>query len=207
MAWAPDYCTASELKAFVRIDDAADDAQIGLAIAAASRAIDRTTGRQFGLVAAAEARYYTARYDPAYERWSVPVDDLMTVTGLLVAFDEEEDGTYSTDITVHALRPSNAAAKARPWTELVVRPASTVQPTALESGVKVTGRWGWTTVPDAVKEACLLQASRLLTRRDSPYGIAGSPENGSEMRLLAKVDPDVDVALADYRRRSGVVFA
>ena len=51
------------------------------------------------------------------------------------------------------------------------------------------------------QEATLLQASRLAARRDSPFGVAGSPDAGSEMRLLARVDPDVAVALEPYRRR------
>ncbi len=210
MTWAPDYCDAAELTAFVRIPegDDLDEVQIGLAITAASRAIDRATGRQFGLVDTAEARFYTAHYDPARTRWRVPIDDLMSTAGLLVAFDSDGDETYSSPITERGLRPPNAAQKARPWTELIVLPSSAVQPTALEAGVSVTASWGWTAVPDAVKEACLLQASRLLARRDSPYGVAGSPDAGSEMRLLAKVDPDVEVALSDYKRREmRVVFA
>jgi hypothetical protein len=64
--------------------------------------------------------------------------------------------------------------------------------------VKVTALWGWTAVPVAVKQATLLQASRFFSRRHSPYGVAGSPELGSEIRLLARVDPDVGVSLRDY---------
>ena len=208
MTWAPDYCTADELKAFVRIADDLDDVQLGLAIAAASRAIDAATHRQFGLVDTPEARVYTARYDGARLRWYCDIDDLMTTTGLSVAVDTEADETYAGVVTLHALRPANAAQKARPYTELVFRPDSSVQPNGVEAGVEVTARWGWTVVPDAVKQACLLQSSRLLSRRDSPFGIAGSPENGGELRLLAKVDPDVEVAIADYRlRRPRAVFA
>jgi hypothetical protein len=207
MAWAPDYATAAELRAFVRITDSADDAQIALAIAAASRAIDRTTRRQFGLVATPEARYYTPRYQGRHSRWAVQIDDLMTVTGLEVASDDDGDETFVGDITDYVLRPANAATETRPWTELAVLSTSDSQPTGVDSSVRVTARFGWTTVPDAVKQACLLQSSRLLTRRDSPYGVAGSPQTGSELRLLAKVDPDVEVALADYQRRAPVVFA
>lgn len=202
MAWEPDYTTLGDLAEFVRIPagDVVDDAQMMLAITAASRAVDRTAGRQFGMVAAAEARVYTARCDPARLRWSVPIDDLMDATGLTVAYDSAGDETYASAITAYSLRPGNAAPRARPWTELIVRPTSTVQPTGLEAGVRVTGLWGWSAVPAPVEEATLLQASRLLSRRDSPYGIAGSPETGSEMRLLAKVDPDVAVSLAGYLR-------
>lgn len=207
MAWAPDYCTSAELGAFVRIPDSADDAQIALAIAAASRAVDRSTGRQFGLVAAPEARYFTPRFDPARLRWTVQTDDLMTTTGLLVEFDEDEDETYSAAVTDYVLRPANAAQEGRPWTELAVLPASDVQPTNVDACLRVTARWGWSAVPGAVKEATLLQASRLLARRDSPYGVAGSPDAGSEVRLLARLDPDVEVALRGYRCGRRWVFA
>lgn len=205
--WAPDYASATELAAFVRVPDGADESQMELAIAAASRAIDRATGRQFGKVDAPEARAYTARFSFQRNRWMVAVDDVMESSGLTVKFDEDGDETYAADITAFGLRPANAHRAARPWEQIVVHPTSAVLPTDAESAVQVTATWGWTAVPDAVKEACLLQASRLIARRDSPYGVAGSPEMGAELRLLAKVDPDVDVVLSDYKRRVRWVFA
>lgn len=198
MPWKPEYATLAEAKAFVRIPDTADDAEVALAVTAASRAIDRATNRQFGLVAAAEARFYTAEFDRG--RWVVDIDDLMTQVGLLVAYDSNDDQTYSGSVDSFALQPVNAAAKSRPWTRIVVRPKSATLPGLIENGVRVTAQFGWTTVPTPIKQACLLQASRLLSRRDSPFGIAGSPEMGSEMRLLAKLDPDVAVTVGPYQR-------
>lgn len=200
MAWAPDYATDTELKAYLHITDTDDDAEITLAIAAASRAIDRHTNRQFGLVGSPEARYYTAGYDRKLCRWYVDIDDLMTETGLEIVADIDDDGTYDDAITEFALRPANAAVESRPWTRIYVRPGNAVRPNGNDGGVKVTARWGWTTVPDTVKQATLLQASRFFKRRDAPFGVAGSPELGSELRLLAKVDPDVAVALGPYVR-------
>lgn len=193
MAWAPDYATAAELKAYLRISDADDDAQIALAITAASRAVDQYTNRQFGLVAAAEARKYTAFWDRNRCRYVVPIDDLMTQVGLTVA-------VAAGAVDVFDLKPANSVAVGRPWTELVVAPAAAVKPTITQDAVTVTAKYGWTTVPDTVKQATLLQASRIFKRRDAPFGVAGSPELGSELRLLAKVDPDVQVALGPYVR-------
>jgi hypothetical protein len=51
MPWAPDYATVGDLKSYVAIDDAFDDLELGLAIGASSRAIDRATDRQFGILA------------------------------------------------------------------------------------------------------------------------------------------------------------
>lgn len=192
MAWAPDYVTSADLKAYLKISDTVDDAQIALAIAAASRAVDRCTNRQFGLVAAPEQRAYTARWHRGRRKYVVAVDDLMSVTGLLITVDVPP--------TTYTLKPSNADAVGRPWTEIVLDGGSCV-----EDAVKVTARWGWTTVPVAVQQATLLQASRLFKRKDAPFGVAGSPDLGSELRLLAKVDPDVAVVLGPYTRWWGAV--
>lgn len=193
MAWQPDYVTSADLKAYLKISDTVDDAQIALAVTAASRAVDRCVNRQFGLVAAPEARKYTARWDADRRKYVVDIDDLMTVTGLSI--------TTTAAVTDYSLQPSNSDVKAVPWTRLVLNSGGT----CTEDAVLVTARWGWTTVPVAVQQATLLQASRFVTRRDSPYGIAGSPDLGSEMRLLARVDPDVAVVLGPYTRWWGAV--
>lgn len=201
MAWAPDYVSADELAGFLRIDDDDDDAELARAATASSRAVDRHCNRQFGLVAAPEARYYTARWSTSRCLWLVAVDDLMTETGLEVATEQHTAGTYVA-VTGAVLRPRNAAAEGRPWTEVVIPDASAVGSLfGRFEGVRVTARFGWTAVPVTVVEATLLQASRLHARRDAPFGVAGSPEAGSEMRLLARIDPDVAVTLDDYRRR------
>lgn len=199
MAWAPDYVTVDELAAFRRIGDDADDTELAVAITAASRAIDLHCGpnRQFGKVDAVQERVYTARARPDRGRWVVDIDDLMSTTGLVV----EVDGTA---LAGYTLEPRNAAQNGRPWTRLVVDPDSAVQPTGAEYEMAVTALWGWSAVPVAVKQACLLQASRFVSRRDSPFGVAGSPDLGSELRLLAKVDPDVAVSLRPYLRLGGV---
>ena len=192
MAWQPDYASSTELTDFAR-SDSVDDVQAALAVTAASRAIDRATNRQFGLVAAPELRYYTAQWNARRGRWTIDIDDLMTAAGLTVA-------TATATITEYDLEPRNAAAEGKPWTQIVIRPTNTVAICGEDSEIQGTGRWGWTTVPTPVKQAALLQGSRFLSRRDSPYGIAGSPDAGSEMRLLARVDPDVAVSLTAYVR-------
>jgi hypothetical protein len=200
MAWQPDYVTAAEMKHYAHISDTDDDAEVAWAVTTASRAVDRHTHRQFGLVAAPEARYYTARYHRRLGRWVVDIDDLMTSTGLEVMADLSDTGTYTDELDELAMRPVNAAPEGRPWTRLVVLPDSANQPRANDAGVEVTARFGWTEVPVAVEQATLLQGSRFLSRRDSPYGVAGSPETGSELRLLAKLDADVAVTLSSYIR-------
>lgn len=207
MAWELDYATLAELKHFVRVpdDDDEDDAELALDLTAASRAVDRACLRQFGKSDAAEDRYFTAQWDRILVAWVVRVDDIMTSTGLTVAYDSAADETYGGAITAFRLLPRNAAAKQRPWDEIQVLRTSAVTPGGADGAVKVHGTFGWSSVPATVKMATLLQASRFASRRDSPFGVAGSPEAGSELRLLAKVDPDVAVMLSGYRRKWGAV--
>jgi len=197
MAWAPDYITATQLKSYARITDAADDAEIGFAITAASRAVDQHCNRQFGLVAA-EARLYTAWYHYERCRWVVDVDDFQSVVGLVVTIGGVATTTFTKE-------PRNAAAKGKPWERIVFDLAPSATPSYVDNyEVSVVAPWGWTTQPVPVTQASLLQASRFLSRRDSPYGIAGSPEQGSELRLLSRVDPDVGVSLRGLVRPRAV---
>lgn len=202
MAWQPDYCTAAELKSNLRIPalDVVDDAELGLAITAASRAIDHATNRQFGKVGSVQAREYTARWDRGWCRWVIDTDDISTSTGLLVNVDDNDDQTFDKAITDFRLAPVNAADESRPWTQIVVNADSVNVPTKAKASVQVTADWGWATVPTTIKQATITQASRFYYRREAPFGIAGSPSVGSEMRLLAQVDPDVAVMIRSFRR-------
>ena len=193
MTWQPDYITEQGMSDYVRISDDIDDVEIANAITGASRAIDYHTNRQFGLLAAPAQWSYTAW--PDYDRglWTVTIDDLMTVAGLVVA--TPSGGV----VTAYTLEPKNNVAKGRPYTRLVFNRDSPVQPLWGED-VLVTGQFGWLAFPAPVILASKLQSSRFLSRRESPYGIAGSPDAGSEMRLLSRVDPDVGVSLRGYVR-------
>lgn len=192
MAWRPAYATVEELRDYVRISDSHDDAVLSLAIEAASRAVDKSTNRQFGKVDAPEQRLYAPDYHPDRRRWIIGIDDLMTQVGLQISTDA---GT----VDAFKLEPRNAAQEGRPWTMVIVDPTSTHQP-VIDQDVAVTASWGWAGVPNTIKQATLLQASRFFSRRTSPYGVAGSPELGNELRLLSKVDADVDVMISSFRR-------
>jgi hypothetical protein len=52
--------------------------------------------------------------------------------------------------------------------------------------------------------ATKIQAARLFIRRQSPFGIAGTPELGT-VRLSAKLDPDVQALIAPFRKLTGLV--
>src|SRR3990167_521056 len=200
MALRPDYCTTAELRTFVTATTTAGDAYLPLAIPAASRAVEQATDRQFGVLTSAAARYYTPVWSAALRRWQAHIDDLMTITSLVVKVDTNGDEVYETTIAAadYRLAPYNAPGDSFPWEVMVF--GTTATTSTRPGSLEVTALWGWTAVPSTIKEATLIQASRFYRRRDSPYGVAGSAEMGSEMRLLAKVDTDVQLMLMPYRR-------
>jgi hypothetical protein len=203
MSWAPDYCSVEQLQDYLEFNGVGnrDEESLSWAIAASSRAVDKVANRQFGLVDAPEARTYLANWDRGTGRWFVLIDDLMTTVGLQVATDPLTDETFSGSVAdAYVLMPRNAAPRGVPWTRLDITSASTATPAAPERAVQVTARWGWTEVPPAVVQATVLQAARLLARRNAPFGVAGSPDAGSEVRLLAKLDPDVLTSIRPYQR-------
>lgn len=202
MAWQPDYVTVDELAEYVGINDDADNTTLAFAVSAASRIVDNYTRRQFGFIQEGEARRYSAEYHTRLRRWEIEVDDVMTGGGMQVNVDLDGDGTFEETVDGLFMEPLNNTAKGLPWTRIVVSPTSLIQPNGDPGAVEVTARWGWTDVPTSVHQATLLQASRLWKRKFAPFGVAGSPEAGSVVRLLARVDPDVAVALEPYRKRA-----
>jgi hypothetical protein len=194
MAWEPDYAQLDDVKLWLRIpdDDTTDDTVIADAITASSRAVDEHCKRQFGLVAAPELRSYPIAYSAGGLR-VVMIDDLMSLAGLVLQVD-------GVDVAPVRWWPQNAPQRGRPYTRVYL-PAATV---CTSGTADLTASWGWTAVPPTVATATKMQAARLAKRRDAPFGVAGSPELGSELRLLAKVDPDVAVTLAKYVRRGTV---
>lgn len=207
MAWKPDYCSVAELKTHLRITDTADDTPLAISVTAASRAIDLACNRQFGVEATAVARYYAWDGECVEGRPALPIDDLMSVSNLAVTTLDADGAaeTTLTNATDFDLWPWNAAADSRPWTHMVLRPGAAAYFPSYARSMKVTALYGWTAVPSVVKNAALIQAARFFVRRDAPFGIAGSPDAGSEMRLLSRLDPDVALLVSSVRRVWGAV--
>jgi hypothetical protein len=188
VTWAPDYTTRALLKSYLRIEDTADDAFIDQWITAVSRNVDDHCGRQFGQVAAPELRQYVGTWDPHLCAWIYSIDDLFDITGFTVVT------TAAVAVTSYDLYPLNAAPRGKPYTQLR---------TTVGGGGRLTmlGPWGWPETPASIPTAMHLQAARLAARRDSPFGVAGAPSEGSELRLLAQLDPDFRTVLKPYVRR------
>lgn len=203
MALTNCYCTLAQLKASIAIAsaDVADDTAIEAAITTASRMIDDYTNRFFypdGDITTPVVRYFTAQdADLLY------LDDFVSLTE--VATDTASNRTYSTiwATTDFAFEPINNPRKSWPYTQLLTFNRYKFLVNQVQ-GVRVTGIWGWTAVPDVVRQACLIQASRLFFRASSPFGIAGDANLGT-VRLSARLDPDVQVLLSSVALSEGTV--
>jgi hypothetical protein len=192
------YCTLSDLKTSLGIDDIQDDTSLEAAIMAASRMVDDYTGRFFykdGTTAAPVTRYYTAQ-----DFYTTNIDDAYYISE--IATDDNFDQTYSTVFATsdYMVEPVNNPRRGWPWTRLLAIGAY-IFPYNLPQSVRVKAVWGWSAIPNEVQMATKIQASRLFVRRQSPFGIAGSPEIGT-VRLGSRLDPDVEVLLRPFRKVS-----
>ena len=196
------YVTSADVKSSLALQGYTfADTDIARAILAASRAIDWATGRRFYLdTDATSVRYYTPD-SPSL----LAIDDLVTLTSILV--DQDGDGTFEETWTVNTdfvLTPLNAAADSEPYWWVEVRNLSGRRfPCQLERSVKVTGQFGWPSVPSDIQLATSILASKLLRRvREAPFGIVSfGLDQGSAMRI-ARTDPDVAPVVAHYNRKT-----
>lgn len=195
------YASVADIKASLRITDTVDDTLIQVALGAASDQIDAYCNRVFYNMGTA-VRYYAAT-DPYF----CPIDDLISISELATAVTS--NGNYNTVWANYVngapgdyqLEPLNAAYP----TDGLMSPTTGIRalwrylfPTLGGNAlVRVTGVWGWSAVPDAVKAATIIQASRLFKRNDSPNGVIGFGDLGVT-RVSSILDPDVRMLLEPY---------
>jgi len=199
MAITNGYATLDDVKSALRIEDNIDDTLIELAIESASREIDGYCERVFYSVGTA-----TRLYLP-FDDFLVEIDDLQSLDTLETSSDGEsfnvtwQSGDYQ-------LEPLNGQAGgiSTPFTRIraigsylfpVWAPR---HPDAYEATVRVTGTFGFASVPTAIRQATILLSMRQFKRYDSPLGVAGFGDLGA-MRV-SKFDPDVEALVSPFRK-------
>ena len=192
MAITNGYCTLSELKAALRITDSTDDTLLENAIEGASRRIDAYCGRYF---------YQQSQTVKIFARNELQVflrDDLVSITTLTT--DDAGDQTFSTTWTAntdYALEPYDANLLGIPYYRVTAVGGKTFPffTTPPLPGVSIAGVWGYPTVPDDVREACVLLAARGFARYNAALGVVGFGDMAVQVRA---VDPDVRDFLNKY---------
>ena len=197
---ADGYVELDDMKATLEIaGESFADEDLRLAITAASRGIDNLANRRFYADANAnQVRYYTPD-----DSCRLRIDDLATLTA--VAVDQDGDGTFEetwTQNTDFTLGPLNAQADGWPWTVIDTHPNGSYSfPTAYPRSVRVTGKFGWPSVPFPVKEATIVLASKLMRRaREAPFGVVSVGLELGGVARIARTDPDVMFLVGPYIR-------
>jgi hypothetical protein len=190
------YASLSETKAALRISDAIDDTLLEMAIESASRLIDGYASRNFYSSGTA-TRYYVADNE-----FVVQLDDLANGT-VTVRSSEQGNGLFDVtwDTDDYQLEPLNAVLDGQAWPYTSIRAIGDYL-WPIEGGealVQITGTWGWPALPIAIKQACIIQASRIYKRLDSPLGVAGFGDLGA-IRVSRNLDPDVEQLVMPYKR-------
>jgi hypothetical protein len=193
MAITNGYCTLADVKAALRITDSVDDSLLEMAVESASRLIDGYACRYFYNAGTATRDFV------AEDSYLTIIDDLISLTELKTT-DEigSEYVTWNPDD--YQLRPVNGKQDG-----LIVSFTSILSTDDLlfnikgeQALVRVTGVWGWAAVPIAIKQATIIQASRIYKRLDSPLGVAGFGDLGA-IRVGRALDPDVEQLVMPYR--------
>jgi len=190
------YASLAEVKAALRITDSIDDSLLDMAVESASRLIDGFAARQFYSSGSA-VRYFVAQDD-----FVVEVDDLVNGT-VVIQTAQDADGVFDTtwDTNDYQLEPLNSVLDGIAWPFNQIRAVGDyLWPiSGGEALIKVTGTFGWPYIPIAIKQATIIQASRIYKRLDSPMGIVGFGDMGA-IRVSNQLDPDVAQLVMPYKR-------
>lgn len=187
------YCTLTEVKAVLRLTDNTDDTLLEKAVEGASRRIDGYCGRFF---------YQTTKTIKLFpvDEFSVGIPDLATANGLVLKTDTAGDGTFATTWSAsdYYLEPTDVALQGRPYTRITAQGAKSFpflyQPP--RPTIELTGTFGFPSIPNDVREACLLLSIRGFGRYNAALGVVGFGDMAIQVRA---VDPDVRDLLSPYR--------
>jgi hypothetical protein len=196
------------------------DADIDVAIEAASRGLENAYSTRWVQSDPGEVRYYTASSDREVALLadgggvlaidSVDVD--YTIGDIYTGSDDDPwtywygGGQYATNIPSSSYRllpiwrgATGDGGTGEPFETLqLARGARYLRWPRGQDAIRITGTFGWETVPAGVQNATTIIATRLLRRsRDAPFGIIGLGLEGAAVRAsqIAR-DPDITFEMA-----------
>lgn len=186
------YTTRSLVKASLGIPTAVttEDSAIDAAILAADASIDQYCGRSF------EVASTTRVYQPT-SAFLVYCDDLSSDT-VTVRTDDDDDGVYETLLTANT--DYIVVGNTSPYT--ILKNVNGGWPLSYygRPTVQIQGSFGYAAaVPNTVKQAALLLASRIYQRKASPLGFQAGVVSELGPVRISRNDPDVAAMLAGLR--------
>ena len=212
------YAVAADLRARINKTSVADDAILTAIIAAAERNINRACNRPDGFVALAIA---TARKYSGSGRTYQWIDECVAISKVEVK-DSPTDAVYATwgagDYLAGSGDVKDPNYNSLPYVFLISDPTGDYSlftsggysfmrgfpPEGEETRgvptVQVTARWGYAaTVPDDIREACLMQAARWYKRFEGAMADALASAELGQLLYRQSLDPDIRRILIDGR--------
>ena len=190
------YCGVDELKEYLGVTGATDDAMLLTLLAAAQRTIDSYCARTFEATADTVRTFDSQRDVDGY---TLTVDsDLCAITSIV-----NGDGTtisnshYVTEprneTPYYAIRLKASAGKV--WTSTVAGDS--------ENAITVTGKWAYSTsAPSDIAHVCKRLAAYIYRQKDNAGDLDRAVIAGNSTILPAQIPSDIRLMLAPYRRLS-----
>lgn len=172
------YIELEELKSTLEVTTTTGDADMRLAIEAASTVVDMLTGRSFATPASS-----TKKYTPIAEDF-LAIDRVASLTSVVV-----NGATWVVDTDFY-VNPAGDMLHVLNGRKFFRGPQS----------VSVTASYGFTDVPSEIRAATTIIASQIMKRaREATFGVLSLTLDGSAVRI-GRTDPQVDLLLAKWRR-------
>ena len=208
MALGDPYITGPELGGYMdEIDlseaDPVRDAELQSAAEAASRDINKVTGRDFNKADSPSARIYIPKTVDL-----VKTDDFFTTTGLVIQIllngqplgDPLSTGQYE-------LFPLNGIVNGDPAPYTGFRiPWPHYRYLMPYYRVQVTAQWGWDAVPADIVQAAKIRAAELYKLRDAPLGVVSVGSGSANYTNKARPVPHWKELAQNYARTERKLF-
>ena len=190
------YCGVDELKEYLGVTGATDDAMLLTLLAAAQHTIDSYCARTFEATADTVRTFDSQRDVDGY---TLTVDsDLCAITSIV-----NGDGTtisnshYVTEprneTPYYAIRLKASAGKV--WTSTVAGDS--------ENAITVTGKWAYSTsAPSDIAHVCKRLASYIYRQKDNAGDLDRAVIAGNSTILPAQIPSDIRLMLTPYKRLS-----
>ena len=190
------YCGVDELKEYLGVTGATDDAMLLTLLAAAQRTIDSYCARTFEATADTVRTFDSQRDVDGY---TLTVDsDLCAITSIV-----NGDGTtisnshYVTEprneTPYYAIRLKASAGKV--WTSTVAGDS--------ENAITVTGKWAYSTsAPSDIAHVCKRLAAYIYRQKDNAGDLDRAVIAGNSTILPAQIPSDIRLMLTPYKRLS-----
>lgn len=190
------YCSVNDVREYLGISGAADDALISALVDRAQKSIEQYTDRAFE-ASSDTTRYFTVGEDTEGDTLYLD-EDLAQITS--VTTDADGDADSLTQDTHYIALPRNIT----PYHALRMLSSSDYDWTYTddpEMGIEVTGRWAYSvTAPDDIVHACVRLAAYYYHQKDAQvFDTLAQPDAGI-ITIPQGIPADVKRMIYNYRR-------